>query len=89
MFDFAGSKIKSIATSWTIIMSVLLTVLALIIAFQGGSSSIIIGIVVEIIGLIFIFISALLMYAYGQMVENTDIIVELLEQKIQNDDKDT
>lgn len=77
MFDHIGTKVKKLAKVFFII--------GCIIAVIGGSALInvvgIVGFLVIPAGIVLAWISTFLLYAFGQLVENSDIQTELMAQK--------
>ncbi len=78
MFSNIGKKIKTLAgiLAWTgIIVSIIIGVAFCVI---GGTVFIIVGPIIMILGSIISWVSAFAIYGYGQMIENTNMIVSIL-----------
>ena len=76
MFDNIGSKIKTVATTLTA-LGITLSVLAGIVILCEGDAS---GLFVIIFGSLLSWLGSFLLYGFGQLVENSDRMVELLEE---------
>lgn len=76
MFDNIGGKIKVLAqvVCW---IGITISVIFGLISFENG------GIVVIILGSLFSWIGSFTLYGFGQLIENSDILVEL--KKKEND----
>lgn len=81
MYENVGGKIKGVAKTFTvigIIISVLLFIVLMIpageAAEEGSEAALILPFVVLIIGCIISWLSSLVLYGFGQLVENSDII---------------
>ncbi len=92
MFRNIGEKIKDI--------SVFVTIAGIFISCIGGcvlwsvdESLIVTGIIIAVVGSLISWLSTVLLYGYGQLISNSDRIVEILEssgkerliQKIENE----
>ena len=79
MYNHIGAKIKGLAKfiAWVgIIFSVLGGVLMMA---TGEAAGIIGGIAVALLGILFSWIGGFLLYGYGQLIDNTDIIVQNMQ----------
>ena len=82
MFNNIGNKIKTYAevVSWIgIIVSIIIGVIFIISGIASETVvPIIVGILAASIGCLFCWISAFVLYGFGQLVENSDILVKTL-----------
>lgn len=80
MYDNIGSKIKTVAKVVGfagIVISILAGLLFLLVAFSEEKFSYFgIGILVAILGSIISWASTIALYGFGQIVENTDVLVQ-------------
>lgn len=76
MFRNIGAKIKGIAQFITWIGIIPTIVLFCILASSGEGRFVAIGFVILIIGVIISWLSSILLYAFGHLVENSDTIAE-------------
>jgi hypothetical protein len=74
MFDHIGSKIKTLATILTVIGIVLSFFCGLTLLLNEEGS----GLVIMILGSLCSWLGSFLLYGFGQLIENSDKIVELL-----------
>ena len=89
MYKNIGKKIKAFAVIVTVILMLASVVGGLILIVQGidivdyheetGLSLILFGIASIIVGCLVAWISSFVLYGYGQLVDNTDKMVKLLE----------
>ena len=75
MFNNIGGKIKGYAEFTTWIGIVISVVVGAIILF---TSSLVVGLVIALVGSLISWISSIFLYGFGQLVENSDIIVNTL-----------
>lgn len=87
MYENVGGKIKGVAQTFTvigIIISVLLFIVLMIpageAAREGSGTELIFPFVVLIIGCLFSWLSSLVLYGFGQLIENTDTIARNIEK---------
>lgn len=83
MYDNIGSKIKTLAQVVFIIMAVISIISGIIIIFSDDGAFII-GILTAGIGVLLSWIGTFFLYGFGQLIENTDILVR--ESKKQSND---
>ena len=78
MFDNVGEKIKKFATTlaWLGISLSLLFGIVFIAVGEGSDSSVAIGLTVMIAGPLSSWISSLLLYGFGQLITNSDLLVK-------------
>ena len=74
MYDNIGSKIKTLAQVVFIIMAVISIISGVIIIFSDDGAFII-GILTAGIGVLLSWIGTFFLYGFGQLIENTDILV--------------
>ena len=75
MFNNIGSKIKGYAEFTTWIGIIISVVIGAIILF---TSSLVGGLVIALVGSLVSWISSIFLYGFGQLVENSDIIVKTI-----------
>ena len=75
MFDNIGSKIKTVASTLTVIGIVLSIISGLIVLLDGEIS----GLFMMIFGSLLSWLGSFLLYGFGQLVENSDKILRCLE----------
>lgn len=75
MFDGIGEKIKSLATVICWIGIALSCILGFITMISGGIF-IVLGLFIAMIGSLLSWVGSFVLYGYGQIVENTDALVE-------------
>lgn len=75
MFDNIGAKIKSLATTTTAIGIIFSIIIAIIITVSTNGDLAIIGILFLIVGSLIAWLSSLVLYGFGQLVENSDKLV--------------
>lgn len=75
MFDNIGGKIKTLAhiLCWVGIVSCLITGIALMVA---DSDLLLAGLLTMIGGSLFSWVSSFVLYGFGQMIENSDTIIQ-------------
>lgn len=92
MFNNIGSKIKIYAevVSWIgIIICVIFGIILIISGVRNESAdSIFSGLLITLIGSLFCWISSFVLYGFGQLVENSDILVKTLAPNFKEDLKD-
>ena len=74
MFENIGGKIKGLATITTVIG----IVLSVIVGIAFFSKTPLLGIMIAIVGIAISWIGSFMTYGLGQLIENSDITVELL-----------
>lgn len=74
MYDNIGSKIKTLAQVVFIIMAVISIISGVIIIFSDDGAFII-GILTAGIGVLLSWVGTFFLYGFGQLIENTDILV--------------
>ncbi len=75
MFNNIGSKIKSLAEIVCRIGIAISVLIGVILLFQADSYGIL-GLLVGAVGALLSWIGAFVLYGFGQLVENSDILVE-------------
>ena len=85
MFDNIGAKIKTVASTLTIIGIFLSIVAGTVMLLEG----IIGGLFLILFGSLFSWLGSFLLYGFGQLIENSDIMVELLEAIVDDDNSPT
>ena len=89
MFNNIGNKIKTYAevVSWIgIIACIILGVISIIVGIANESlEAIFIGILVALIGSLSCWIESFVLYGFGQLVENSDILVKTLAPNYRED----
>jgi hypothetical protein len=76
MFDNIGGKIKTLAMTLTG-LGITLSIVAGVISLSDGSIE---GLFIMIFGSLLSWLGSFLLYGFGQLVENSDRMVELLEE---------
>ena len=85
MFDNIGGKIKSWAERiFTIQVIVSIVGGIIIFGLHVGLPALLLSLLVIVIGVFSAWLSFLFLYAFGQLVENSDIIVSLMSDKNDN-----
>lgn len=74
MFENIGSKIKTVAVTLTW-LGIVMSVLTGLVIFLDGSME---GLFIMIFGSLFSWLGSFLLYGFGQLVENSDKLVDLL-----------
>lgn len=89
MFNNIGNKIKTYAevVSWIgIIACIIIGVISIISGIASATiGPIIVGLLVALIGCLTCWISAFVLYGFGQLVENSDIIAKTLAPNYKED----
>lgn len=80
MFDNVGSKIKAVAKVFAWLGIVIFGLLVLIVMFANGDTPVP-GLLIIIVGCLGSWLSSLTLYGLGQLIENTDKLVEFNSQK--------
>ena len=77
MFDNIGSKIKALAKTVFIIMAVIWAISGFSFMFiLGGGVAILLGPLIGGIGILLSWIGTFFLYGFGQLIENSDILVK-------------
>ena len=79
MFDNIGGKIKGLAAFWTwfgIIVSVIVGFVFIFINDLDGVTGFLIGFLIVLLGSLASWLSSLLLYGFGELINNTSIIAE-------------
>lgn len=79
LFDNIGGKIKALASIIAWIGIICSIIIGFILCFYMTSNSFILGIVVAAVGSLCSWVGSFLLYGFGQLIENTDIIVKKLK----------
>ena len=74
LYENIGGKIKKLAFGLFLFYAVASVIFALVYLFQGGE--LIIGLLILVLGPVFSFIGSWILFAFGQLVENSDILVK-------------
>lgn len=93
MYKNIGVKIKSLAATLAVIGIILSWLAALITVFaaSGDCGAIVIAILEGIVGSLVSWMSSFFMYGFGQLIDNTDILVERFsppKEEVDNKKKD-
>lgn len=82
MFDNIGGKIKVTAqiVCW---VGIIISVILGLISFENG------GIIVIILGSLLSWVGSFALYGFGQLIENTDILVELKKNENKSGSEET
>ena len=91
MFNNIGRKIKIYAevVSWIgIIICIIFGVILIISGVNESIGLIFSGLLIALVGSLFCWISSFFLYGFGQLVENSDILVETLAPNFKEDVKD-
>lgn len=75
MFDNIGGKIKGVAAAFTWIGIALSSLTGLVVMFSNEDTPLP-GLLIIIIGCLASWLSSLTLYGFGQLIENSDILVE-------------
>ena len=84
MFRNIGDKIKIVAETicWVGIVSSILT--GLVVIAKGNEDSILmslfIGLLIMVLGSLFSWIGSFVLYGFGQLIENSDILVDQIDE---------
>ena len=75
MFDNIGGKIKTLAkvVCWIGIIACIITGIVLM---ATGEDSILVGILTAVVGSLLSWVSSFVLYGFGQLVENSDTLVQ-------------
>lgn len=76
-FDNAGSKIKAIAIVFAVIGMIGSAIFGIFVIAEGHEEELIIGVLIIALGCLFSWFSSLLLFGFGQLIENSDILVRL------------
>ena len=84
MFSGIGKKIKVVATVLFYLLAITSVIGGFYVIFGFGSllgtgNAILVGILIALVGCLIAWISAFMLYGYGELVENSTIIRELLQ----------
>lgn len=74
MFNNIGSKIKTIAVVFFTLEMIGIIISAFAALFAGGSEGFILGAIIFVVGFMAAYLSVVLIYAFGELVENSAII---------------
>lgn len=79
MFDNIGGKIKIVAQTlcW---IGIVASVIIGIVFISQGEETILLGLLIALIGALSSWIGSFITYGFGQLIENSDILVESVEQ---------
>ena len=80
MFNNIGGKIKGLAASVTVIGIIASVIVGLVLMTADGDT-VFLGILVAALGSFVSWLSSWLLYAFGQLVENSDTIVKLMRNE--------
>lgn len=76
MFNNIGAKIKGIAQFITVV-GIIICIIAGFVIMTIDEDLIIVGLLVMVLGSLIFWLSSFILYAFGQLVDNTDKLVEL------------
>lgn len=76
MFSHIGGKIKT----WAVILSILGIAASVIYGGVVATKDVLAGVLIIVFGSLGSWVSSFLLYGFGQLVENSDKIVEKLEE---------
>lgn len=94
MYDNIGSKIKTLAQVVFVIMAII-SIISGIVIILSDDGAILIGILSAAIGVLLSWVGTFFLYGFGQLIENTDILVREAKkqsngiQRISADDNST
>ncbi len=77
MFDNIGGKIKGVAQFITWVGIILTIILFFILTISGEDELIALSFIILIVGCVGSWLSSIIMYGFGQLIENSDILVRL------------
>lgn len=77
MFDHIGSKIKVLATIIYVLGVILAVLLGIILMLNDVIGY---GLLVIAIGFLLSYLNVIMLYAFGQLVENSDTVVQILKE---------
>ena len=83
MYDNIGSKIKTLAQVVFIIMAIISIISGILIIFSDDGAFII-GILTAGIGVLLSWVGTFFLYGFGQLIENTDILVYKVKETSKN-----
>ena len=86
-YDNIGGKIKGWA-KWMFAIEAIAAVIIGFVLVAQDEDMILIGLLVVVFGLIVAWVSSWLLYGYGQLIENSDIIAEEYNRKNEKHEKD-
>lgn len=84
MYDNVGNKLKTISVLF-MVLGVLLSIVTGIILIVISNSFMLYGVIIIIIGPILSWIGSLVLYGFGQLVENSDILVSQNNKETEED----
>ena len=76
MYENIGGKIKGLAKTVFIIMAVIWAISGLAFMVIGGGIAILLGPLIGGIGVLLSWIGTFFLYGFGQLIENSDILVK-------------
>ena len=91
MFDNIGAKIKGVAVATTclgIISSIIYGFVLIASGIGGDDGDILDGLFVIVLGSLGSWLGSLTLYGFGQLIENSDTMVDLLSRKNPNQKED-
>lgn len=88
MFTNIGGKIKFVA-AFICYLGIFASVLIGISFMSSGDSLVETGIIIIIVGSLSFWLGSFLLFGYGTLIENSDMIVELLENNLKEADSKT
>ncbi len=82
MFENIGSKIKGLAKTIFIILVIIvfMAVCAIIITSRGDSMSYLIALLTAVVGCVVSWLSVIILYAFGELVDNSTKIAESISK---------
>lgn len=83
MFSNIGGKIKT----WAVVLSILGIAASVIYGGIVAAKNALDGVLIIIFGSLGSWVSSFVLYGFGQLVENSDKIVEKLEEKSKDEDE--
>ena len=86
-YDNIGGKIKGWA-KWIFAIEAIAAVISGFVLMAQNEDMILIGLLVAVLGPIVAWVSSWLLYGYGQLIENSDIIAEEYNRKNEKHEKD-
>ena len=86
-YDNIGEKIKGLAR-WAFAIEAISAVISGFVLMVQDEDMILIGLLVVVFGPIVAWVSSWLLYGYGQLIENSDIIAEEYNRKNEKHEKD-
>ena len=76
MFDNIGRKIKTLASVLAWIGIVLSIIYGLILLADGKDDNVVVGVIIIVVGSLCSWLSSFVLYGFGQLIENSDILVD-------------